>query len=73
MLYITRSSRYIDNKQQTTKTTKKQPISISFGLHKAMATLGIGLSKVFILDKYFNELSKYWETEIKLQGRFYLF
>lgn len=33
-----------------------------------MATLGIGLSKVFILDKYFNELSKYWETEIKLQG-----
>ena len=38
-----------------------------------MATLGIGLSKVFILDKYFNELSKYWETEIKLQGMFDLF
>lgn len=35
-----------------------------------MATLGIGLSKVFILDKYFNELSKYWETEIKLQGTY---
>ncbi|XP_065202156.1 unconventional myosin-Va isoform X2 [Planococcus citri] len=30
-----------------------------------MATLG--LSKVFILDKYFTELQKYWETERKLQ------
>ncbi|XKL63274.1 hypothetical protein PGB90_005638 [Kerria lacca] len=30
-----------------------------------MATLG--LSKVFILDKYFTELQKYWETEKKLQ------
>jgi hypothetical protein len=32
-----------------------------------MATLG--LSKVFILDKYFTELQKYWETERKLQGK----
>lgn len=32
-----------------------------------MATLG--LSKVFILDKYFTELQKFWETEKKLQGR----
>ncbi|KPJ02201.1 hypothetical protein RR46_03476 [Papilio xuthus] len=32
----------------------------------AMATLG--LSKVFILDKYFTELQKFWETEKKLQG-----
>lgn len=32
-----------------------------------MATLG--LSKVFILDKYFTELQKYWETEKKLQGK----
>ncbi|EEC11822.1 hypothetical protein IscW_ISCW009515, partial [Ixodes scapularis] len=31
-----------------------------------MATLG--LSKVFILDKYFAELQKFWETERKLQG-----
>ncbi|XP_075739430.1 unconventional myosin-IXb-like dachs isoform X3 [Rhipicephalus microplus] len=30
-----------------------------------MATLG--LSKVFILDKYFAELQKFWETERKLQ------
>lgn len=30
-----------------------------------MATLG--LSKVFILDKYFTELQKFWETETKLQ------
>ncbi|EDW02923.1 myosin-1 isoform X2 [Drosophila grimshawi] len=30
-----------------------------------MATLG--LSKVFILDKYFTELQKFWETEKKLQ------
>lgn len=32
-----------------------------------MATLG--LSKVFILDKYFTELQKFWETERKLQGK----
>jgi hypothetical protein len=32
-----------------------------------MATLG--LSKVFILDKYFAELQKFWETERKLQGK----
>ena len=31
-----------------------------------MSTLG--LSKVFILDKYFTELQKFWETEKKLQG-----
>ena len=31
-----------------------------------MATLG--LSKVFILDKYFTELQKFWETKKKLQG-----
>ncbi len=36
----------------------------------AMATLG--LSKVFILDKYFTELQKYWETERKLQGEFFV-
>ncbi|KAE8737330.1 hypothetical protein FOCC_FOCC017208, partial [Frankliniella occidentalis] len=27
----------------------------------------LGLSKVFILDKYFTELQKFWETEKKLQ------
>ncbi|KAJ8716375.1 hypothetical protein PYW08_013660 [Mythimna loreyi] len=32
----------------------------------AMATLG--LSKVFILDKYFTELQRFWETEKKLQA-----
>ena len=32
-----------------------------------MAT-AVGLSKVFILDKYFTELQKFWETERKLQG-----
>ena len=30
----------------------------------------LGLSKVFILDKYFTELQKFWETEKKLQGKF---
>lgn len=34
---------------------------------ETMATLG--LSKVFILDKYFTELQKFWETEKKLQGK----
>lgn len=28
----------------------------------------IGLSKVFILDKYFKELQKFWQTEKMLQG-----
>jgi len=36
-----------------------------------MATLG--LSKVFILDKYFTELQKFWETEKKLQGKAYTY
>ena len=31
----------------------------------------IGLSKVFILDKYFKELQKFWETEKKLQGNYH--
>ncbi|XP_054159659.1 uncharacterized protein LOC128957868 [Oppia nitens] len=31
-----------------------------------MAT-AVGLSKVFILDKYFTELTKYWQTERQLQ------
>ena len=34
----------------------------------AMATT-LGLSKVFILDKYFSELQKFWETEKRLQGK----
>ena len=29
----------------------------------------LGISKVFILDKYFNELQKFWDTEKRLQGR----
>ena len=33
-----------------------------------MATT-VGLSKVFILDKYFTELQKFWETEKRLQGK----
>ena len=34
----------------------------------SMAT-SLGLSKVFILDKYFSELQKFWETEKRLQGK----
>ena len=33
----------------------------------SMAT-SLGYSKVFILDKYFSELQKFWETEKRLQG-----
>ena len=29
---------------------------------------GMGTSKVYILDKYFNELQKFWDTEKRLQG-----
>ncbi len=32
-------------------------------------TTTIGLAKVFILDKYFSELQKFWETEKRLQGK----
>lgn len=31
------------------------------------ATTG-GMSKVFMLDKYFSELQKFWATEKRLQG-----
>ena len=33
---------------------------------------GMGTSKVYILDKYFNELQKFWDTEKRLQGNFSL-
>lgn len=28
----------------------------------------VGISKVFMLDKYFSELQKFWDTEKRLQG-----
>ena len=31
----------------------------------------VGMSKVFMLDKYFSELQKFWETEKRLQGGSY--
>ena len=31
----------------------------------------LGISKVFILDKYFNELQKFWDTEKRLQGKIF--
>ncbi|XP_049548235.1 putative uncharacterized protein DDB_G0286901 [Anopheles darlingi] len=40
-------------------------VSVDCVAPSKMATLG--LSKVFILDKYFTELQKFWETEKKLQ------
>ena len=35
-------------------------------------TATMGTNKVFILDKYFNELQKFWDTEKRLQGNYYL-
>jgi hypothetical protein len=35
-----------------------------------MAASTMGTNKVFILDKYFNELQKFWDTEKRLQGDF---
>ena len=32
-------------------------------------TTAVGLSKVFILEKYFSELQKFWETEKRLKGK----
>ena len=29
----------------------------------------VGMSKVFMLDKYFTELQKFWDTEKRLQGK----
>jgi len=34
-----------------------------------MTSTALGISKVFILDKYFTELQKFWDTEKKLQGK----
>ena len=40
----------------------------------ALTTPQLGMSKVYILDKYFNELQKFWDTEKKrLQGKKYIF
>ena len=33
-----------------------------------MSSATLGISKVFILDKYFTELQKFWDTEKRLQG-----
>lgn len=33
------------------------------------STAAVGLSKGFILEKYFSELQKFWETEKRLKGR----
>jgi hypothetical protein len=29
----------------------------------------LGMSKVYMLDKYFSELQKFWDTEKRLQGK----
>ena len=34
-----------------------------------MSQVPAGMSKVFILDKYFNELQKFWDTEKRLKGK----
>ena len=34
-----------------------------------MSSATLGISKVFILDKYFTELQKFWDTEKRLQGK----
>ncbi len=34
-----------------------------------MSSATLGISKVYILDKYFTELQKFWDTEKRLQGR----
>ena len=42
-----------------------------------MSQVPAGMSKVFILDKYFSELQKFWDTEKRLKGKhnfwFYIF
>lgn len=38
-------------------------------MSSASAPAQIGMSKVFILDKYFNELQKFWDTENRLKGK----
>ena len=34
-----------------------------------MAAATMGTNKVFILEKYFNELQKFWDTEKRLHGK----
>ena len=34
-----------------------------------MSQVPAGMSKVFILDKYFSELQKFWDTEKRLKGK----
>lgn len=36
---------------------------------EVFSKMAANISKVFILDKYFKELQKFWETEKKLQGK----
>lgn len=47
---------------------KHAPLPIYTTVPDSGVMASVGHSKVFILDKYFTELQKFWETEIKLQG-----
>ena len=53
----------------TTSLLPQQPPQVQTSSN----TQQIGMSKVFILDKYFNELQKFWDTEKRLKGKQVLF
>ena len=68
----------VDEKLRKKITNKKKKIRENRRCYNVMETSSsfqqqqnvAGMSKVYILDKYFHELQKFWETEKRLQGKY---
>ena len=55
------------------KITIKNNVMSTTATNSQNQQFGSGMSKVYILDKYFHELQKFWDTEKRLQGKFFFF
>ena len=55
------------------KITHKNNVMSTTATNSQNQQFGSGMSKVYILDKYFHELQKFWDTEKRLQGKFFFF
>ena len=68
----TRENKRGKNKTITEKTRENNVMSTTTTSAQNQQ-FGSGMSKVYILDKYFHELQKFWDTEKRLQGKFFFF
>ena len=62
-----KAKRPISNRKKFVKTDDDNVMETSSSSSQQNVA---GMSKVYILDKYFHELQKFWETEKRLQGKY---